>query len=121
MFLPRSLKRKHNEDSHTNRHITKRPAKENTCLEAVTVPEATITSHLTDEAYSTDTMPDPNVNDDNSGLPFEQESVEETSDAVKQFSSQQRLVEPNQDEPVCVICGKYGEYINDQTHNDVCR
>jgi ATP-dependent RNA helicase DDX59 len=122
MYLPRSLKRKHDEDSYTDQHATKRSANGNICLEATAVPEATIYSPNTDEVYTTDTIPDPKVNDDNSEIPFEQENVEGSSvDTVKQFSSQQRLVEPNQDEPVCVICGKYGEYINDQTDNDVCR
>lgn len=38
---------------------------------------------------------------------------------IKQFSSDQRLALP--EEPICVICGKYGEYINDETNQDVCR
>lgn len=122
MYLPRSLKRKHNEDSYVDQHTTKRPTKENIGVEATTVPEATISSPNTYEVYNTDTIPDPIVNYGNSESPFEAENVEDPSvDAVKQFSSQQRLVEPNQDEPVCVICGKFGEYINDQTDNDVCR
>jgi len=39
-------------------------------------------------------------------------------DEVKQSSSQQRW--PATDEPVCVVCEKYGEYICDQTDADVC-
>lgn len=41
------------------------------------------------------------------------------TDDIKQFSSDQRLALP--DEPVCVVCGKYGEYINDETDQDICR
>ncbi|GAA5809749.1 hypothetical protein MFLAVUS_003162 [Mucor flavus] len=37
---------------------------------------------------------------------------------IKQFSSDQRLALP--EEPICVVCGKYGEYINDETDQDVC-
>ncbi|KAI5064207.1 hypothetical protein GOP47_0020877 [Adiantum capillus-veneris] len=37
---------------------------------------------------------------------------------VKSHSNQQRDPEP--DEPVCVICGRYGEYICDETDEDVC-
>ncbi|KAI8095279.1 P-loop containing nucleoside triphosphate hydrolase protein [Thamnidium elegans] len=37
---------------------------------------------------------------------------------IKQFSSDQRLALP--DEPTCVVCGKYGEYINNDTNQDVC-
>jgi hypothetical protein len=44
---------------------------------------------------------------------------QDLEEEVKQFSSDQRLALP--DEPICVICGKYGEYINDETDHDVCR
>ncbi|XP_036765358.2 probable ATP-dependent RNA helicase DDX59 isoform X1 [Manis pentadactyla] len=37
---------------------------------------------------------------------------------VKSFSKTQRLAEPG--EPVCVVCGRYGEYICDKTDEDVC-
>lgn len=44
---------------------------------------------------------------------------EQGHDEIKQFSSDQRLALP--DEPICTVCGKYGEYINDETDQDVCR
>ncbi|EHB03772.1 Putative ATP-dependent RNA helicase DDX59 [Heterocephalus glaber] len=37
---------------------------------------------------------------------------------VKSFSKTQRWAEPG--EPVCVVCARYGEYICDQTDEDVC-
>lgn len=37
---------------------------------------------------------------------------------VKETSAQQRW--PNPEEPVCIMCGKYGEYICDETDEDVC-
>ncbi|XP_040841351.1 probable ATP-dependent RNA helicase DDX59 isoform X2 [Ochotona curzoniae] len=37
---------------------------------------------------------------------------------VKSFSKTQRQAEPG--EPVCVVCGRYGEYICDETDEDVC-
>lgn len=40
------------------------------------------------------------------------------NDAVKEKSEQQRW--PDGEEPVCVMCGKYGEYICDETDEDVC-
>ncbi|KAI9467952.1 MAG: P-loop containing nucleoside triphosphate hydrolase protein [Benjaminiella poitrasii] len=43
---------------------------------------------------------------------------QEEDEEIKQFSSDQRLAEP--DEPTCVVCGKYGEYINNDTDQDVC-
>ncbi|KAI9596050.1 P-loop containing nucleoside triphosphate hydrolase protein [Syncephalis fuscata] len=37
---------------------------------------------------------------------------------IKEFAYYQRPALP--DEPVCVICGRYGEYVNDATDRDVC-
>ncbi|XP_032466294.1 probable ATP-dependent RNA helicase DDX59 isoform X2 [Phocoena sinus] len=37
---------------------------------------------------------------------------------VKSFSKMQRQAEPG--EPVCVVCGRYGEYICNETDEDVC-
>ncbi|XP_018425012.1 PREDICTED: probable ATP-dependent RNA helicase DDX59 [Nanorana parkeri] len=37
---------------------------------------------------------------------------------IKSFSKHQRW--PALGEPVCVVCGRYGEYICDQTEHDVC-
>ena len=37
---------------------------------------------------------------------------------VKSFSKSQRQAEPG--EPVCVVCGRYGEYICNETDEDVC-
>ncbi|KAM6124495.1 LOW QUALITY PROTEIN: putative ATP-dependent RNA helicase DDX59 [Pterocles gutturalis] len=47
--------------------------------------------------------------------PDEDRSSEEP---VKSFSKSQRWAEPG--EPVCVVCGRYGEYICDKTDEDVC-
>ncbi|CAG8441554.1 16400_t:CDS:2 [Acaulospora morrowiae] len=47
-----------------------------------------------------------------------QESDSGDQDAVKEYSYQQRV--PLSGEPVCVVCGKYGEYICDETDHDVC-
>lgn len=37
---------------------------------------------------------------------------------MKSFSKTQRWAEPG--EPVCVVCGRFGEYICDETDEDVC-
>lgn len=42
----------------------------------------------------------------------------EEEEPVKSFKKSQRWPEPG--EPVCVMCGRYGEYICDSTDNDVC-
>ncbi|KAI3368680.1 hypothetical protein L3Q82_025675 [Scortum barcoo] len=48
----------------------------------------------------------------------EEEEEEEEEEPVKSFKKSQRWPEPG--EPVCVMCGRYGEYICDSTDNDVC-
>ncbi|KAM9386291.1 putative ATP-dependent RNA helicase DDX59 [Pholidichthys leucotaenia] len=45
-------------------------------------------------------------------------SDEEEEEPVKSYKKSQRWPEPG--EPVCVMCGRYGEYICDATDNDVC-
>ncbi|KFK43866.1 hypothetical protein AALP_AA1G184200 [Arabis alpina] len=42
----------------------------------------------------------------------------DSTDGIKQKSIDQR--DPLPDEPQCVICGRYGEYICDKTNDDVC-
>ncbi|KAK2835392.1 hypothetical protein Q5P01_015876 [Channa striata] len=46
------------------------------------------------------------------------DSEEEEEEPVKSYKKSQRWPEPG--EPVCVMCGRYGEYICDSTDNDVC-
>ncbi|KAM5300673.1 putative ATP-dependent RNA helicase DDX59 isoform 1-T8 [Glossophaga mutica] len=41
-----------------------------------------------------------------------------SEEPVKSFSKTQRWAEPG--EPVCVVCGRFGEYICDETDEDVC-
>ena len=48
----------------------------------------------------------------------EEEEEEEEEEPVKSFRKSQRW--PEAGEPVCVMCGRYGEYICDSTDNDVC-
>ncbi|KAG2224852.1 hypothetical protein INT45_008034, partial [Circinella minor] len=50
----------------------------------------------------------------------EEEYHDDENEPIKQYSSEQRLIIPNSEEPSCIICGKYGEYINDDTDNDIC-
>lgn len=46
------------------------------------------------------------------------QDTDEEDEPVKSFKKSQRWPEPG--EPVCVMCGRYGEYICDSTDNDVC-
>ncbi|XP_052656954.1 probable ATP-dependent RNA helicase DDX59 isoform X2 [Harpia harpyja] len=41
-----------------------------------------------------------------------------SEEPIKSFSKSQRWAEPG--EPVCVVCGRFGEYICDKTDEDVC-
>ncbi|KAM3876553.1 putative ATP-dependent RNA helicase DDX59 [Diretmus argenteus] len=50
--------------------------------------------------------------------PSSDNSDEEEEEPIKSFRKSQRWPEPG--EPVCVMCGRYGEYICDSTDNDVC-
>ncbi|CAB4489416.1 DEAD-domain-containing protein [Rhizophagus irregularis] len=47
-----------------------------------------------------------------------QDSGSQEEEPVKEYNYQQRVASSG--EPICVICGKYGEYICDQTEHDVC-
>ncbi|KAM4021619.1 putative ATP-dependent RNA helicase DDX59 [Anomaloglossus baeobatrachus] len=54
-----------------------------------------------------------------SSLPTSLPSASEAEDEpIKSFSKHQRW--PLTGEPVCVVCGRYGEYICDRTEHDVC-
>ncbi|KAK1319516.1 DEAD-box ATP-dependent RNA helicase 41 [Acorus calamus] len=46
------------------------------------------------------------------------DGVDSEADPVKEKCWQQREAEPG--EPRCVVCGRYGEYICDETDDDVC-
>ncbi|XP_020640349.3 putative ATP-dependent RNA helicase DDX59 [Pogona vitticeps] len=45
-------------------------------------------------------------------------AIDKVEEPIKSFSKTQRW--PQLGEPVCVICGRYGEYICDKTDEDVC-
>lgn len=44
--------------------------------------------------------------------------ADDDQEPIKQASIEQRF--PLDGEPVCIVCGRYGEYINDTTDHDVC-
>lgn len=57
----------------------------------------------------------------NTALGKDNQNTDEDSaseEPVKSYSKLQRWAEPG--EPVCVVCGRYGEYICDKTDEDVC-
>ncbi|KAF6725131.1 putative ATP-dependent RNA helicase DDX59 [Oryzias melastigma] len=117
MFMPRALKVKRPaqgpapgvnkktkicpESSGSETHVQEEEEKK-TPVE--TVQEVEEPAHVTENVTSEDR--------------HESSSDEEEEEPVKSFKKSQRWPEPG--EPVCVMCGRYGEYICDATDNDVC-
>lgn len=56
--------------------------------------------------------------DKNTAVINDVHDVDNDDSSVKETSEQQRW--PSTDEPVCIMCGKFGEYICDETDEDVC-
>ncbi|XP_054021334.1 probable ATP-dependent RNA helicase DDX59 isoform X2 [Dryobates pubescens] len=57
----------------------------------------------------------------NATLEKDSQNTDEDStseEPIKSYSKLQRWAEPG--EPVCVVCGRYGEYICDNTDEDIC-
>jgi len=52
-------------------------------------------------------------------IEIEQDIEDDQENKVKEYSFQQRWP-LGDDEPICIICGRYGEYICDETDHDVC-
>ncbi|XP_067254809.1 probable ATP-dependent RNA helicase DDX59 [Chanodichthys erythropterus] len=104
MFMPRSLKLKRAPESHQQNPKRSKPTPEDT----VSTPPSDICPP--NETGNTETEEEPDQT--------ETEEPDEEEEPVKSFKKNQRWPEPG--EPVCVMCGRYGEYICDKTDNDVC-
>ncbi|XP_029394629.1 probable ATP-dependent RNA helicase DDX59 isoform X2 [Mus pahari] len=123
MFVPRSLKIKRSSNDDLKSGETKKSKPEVGGLQLEGDRNTPVPTSVTEEAVTADkpgtnspscqlaevssTGPDEGVKD---GHPSEE--------PVKSFSKTQRWPEPG--EPVCVVCGRYGEYICDKTDEDVC-
>lgn len=131
MFMPRSLKLKRATESpqrnpkrskatsedavSTSPPDTTSPIPDEKCL-----PDATVNKeedlHLeTSQTGENETEKEPKQNETEQS---DDDDDEEEEEPVKSFKKNQRWPEPG--EPVCVMCGRYGEYICDKTDNDVC-
>lgn len=128
MFVPRSLKVKRNavDDGSCGAKKNKPSASEPSLEETTEFREATCdvkgTSSLESDLFKTaETCIEPPTHL-NSSLPVAQTALQNLDNVVeepiKSFSKTQRWPQPG--EPVCVVCGRYGEYICDQTDEDVC-
>nr|XP_045012619.1 probable ATP-dependent RNA helicase DDX59 isoform X2 [Jaculus jaculus] len=127
MFVPRSLKIKRNSNDDVKSCVAKKSKPEadlqldkgrDVPVDALVTKEAAAPNRSSSEPGSLPSPagqlaevclvgPEQNVKD---GCPSEE--------PVKSFSKTQRWAEPG--EPVCVVCGRYGEYICDKTDEDVC-
>ncbi|KAK2907036.1 hypothetical protein Q8A67_006021 [Cirrhinus molitorella] len=105
MFMPRSLKLKRAPESQQQQNPKR--SKE--------TPDDTVSRSPSDTCPPEETV---NIEKEEETSHVETEEPEEEEEPVKSFKKNQRWPEPG--EPVCVMCGRYGEYICDKTDNDVC-
>nr|XP_048715965.1 probable ATP-dependent RNA helicase DDX59 isoform X4 [Caretta caretta] len=135
MFVPRSLKVKRNADDDLSctAKIKKLSSGEPSLVEATDFrdvkPAIKDTSasgcnlyKAVQECTERHTFPDSDFPFADESLGSDNQNVDEDSSSVdepiKSFSKFQRWAEPG--EPICVVCGRYGEYICDKTDEDVC-
>ncbi|XP_038268356.1 probable ATP-dependent RNA helicase DDX59 isoform X2 [Dermochelys coriacea] len=135
MFVPRSLKVKRNADDNLSctAKIKKLSSGEPSLVEDTgfrdVKPAIKDTSasgcnlyKAVQECTERHTFPDSDFPFADESLGSDNQNVDEDSSSVdepiKSFSKSQRWAEPG--EPVCVVCGRYGEYICDKTDEDVC-
>ncbi|XP_051551485.1 probable ATP-dependent RNA helicase DDX59 [Myxocyprinus asiaticus] len=121
MFMPRSLKLKRAPE----------PQQQNPKRSKVRSADTVSTSPITDEICppdETESKPEDLNICTSTSQKDESETIKEPNqieteesdeeEPVKSFKKNQRWPEPG--EPVCIMCGRYGEYICDKTDNDVC-
>ncbi|KAM9129288.1 putative ATP-dependent RNA helicase DDX59 isoform 1-T2 [Pangshura tecta] len=137
MFVPRSLKVKRNADGDLSctAKIKKLSSGEPSLVEAAdlrdvkpTIKDASASGCNLYKAYKNvqectelQTFPDSDFPFADESLGRDNQHVEDSSsvdEPIKSFSKSQRWAEPG--EPICVVCGRYGEYICDKTDEDVC-
>ncbi|XP_034736931.1 probable ATP-dependent RNA helicase DDX59 [Etheostoma cragini] len=126
MFMPRSLKVKRpaqvsgqvvNKKSKVGQQEKKDEGSSVTLVHKEEAREDTIPQDETIQASGESTgLTESSVEED--GQTSASSETEEEEEPVKSFKKSQRWPEPG--EPVCVMCGRYGEYICDSTDNDVC-
>ncbi|XP_074858985.1 putative ATP-dependent RNA helicase DDX59 isoform X1 [Carettochelys insculpta] len=134
MFIPRSLKVKRNtEDLSCTAKKAKVSSAEDLLVEATdlrdvkaAIKDASVSEcnsyKAVQECTELHTLPGSDFSFADESLGSDNQSVDENSssvdDPIKSFSKSQRWAEPG--EPICVVCGRYGEYICDKTDEDIC-
>lgn len=118
MFMPRALKvniKRASSDSQKSTEVKRSKGNLDGLLTAE-VSDA-IEAHSVDQCLP-DKQSESLRNDPEESKEEHEQEEEEEEEPVKSFKKSQRW--PNPGEPVCVMCGRYGEYICDSTDNDVC-
>ncbi|XP_052593040.1 probable ATP-dependent RNA helicase DDX59 isoform X3 [Peromyscus californicus insignis] len=128
MFVPRSLKIKRNSNDDLKSCVGKKSKPEAEDLQLDRDGDIPAHASVTKEAVSADRpgsasspLPSPSSQLAEACLVGPEQGVKDSfpsEEPVKSFSKTQRWAEPG--EPVCVVCGRYGEYICDKTDEDVC-
>ncbi|XP_067394404.1 probable ATP-dependent RNA helicase DDX59 [Emydura macquarii macquarii] len=134
MFVPRSLKVKRNADddlsciAKRNKLSSGEPSLVETTdvRDEPAIKEASASGcnlyKAVQECTELYTFPDSDFPFADASLGSDNQNVDEDSSSVdepiKSFSKSQRWAEPG--EPICIVCGRYGEYICDKTNEDVC-
>ncbi|KAL1774718.1 putative ATP-dependent RNA helicase DDX59 [Sigmodon hispidus] len=123
MFVPRSLKIKRNSNDDLKSCVGKKSKPEAEDLQLGRDGDIPVDASLTKEAVTADrpgnaSSPSPSPPNQLVGPEQVVKDSVPSEEPVKSFSKTQRWAEPG--EPVCVVCGRYGEYICDKTDEDVC-
>ncbi|KAM9004061.1 probable ATP-dependent RNA helicase DDX59 [Sarcophilus harrisii] len=127
MFIPRSLKVKRNAFDDEKSCVAKKlkPQEEKLSSEEEReIPNVALMGEETSvpsEGHSPDLDFLPDSDNPSAAVGLGEQSAKDScvpEEPIKSFSKTQRWAEPG--EPVCVVCGRYGEYICDKTDADVC-
>lgn len=128
MFVPRSLKIKRNSNDELQSGAGKKSKPEAEDLQLDRDGDIPAHASVTKETVSVDRpgsasspLPSPSGQLAEACLVGPEQGGKDScppEEPVKSFSKTQRWAEPG--EPVCVVCGRYGEYICDKTDEDVC-
>lgn len=131
MFIPRGVKRNHSNAVYSPDAVKRAksissqaaPTTNGQKEELVTGMSKKLATNVTDDHTEAQVASDKplisNVEDEGTSMSVASNSDgDDDQEPIKQRSIDQRL--PLDEEPVCVVCGRYGEYINDATDRDVC-
>ncbi|CAH6787722.1 Ddx59 [Phodopus roborovskii] len=125
MFVPRSLKIKRSSNDDLKSCVGKKSKPEAEDLPLDRDGNVPVHTPVTKEAVTAvgpgRASPSPSSQLAEVCLVGPEEGVKDSvssEEPVKSFSKTQRWAQPG--EPVCVVCGRYGEYICDETDEDVC-